>query len=79
MSSVNMEYKLGQVTAELDNVKQELDEVKDDLEKLQKSLDQLVELLTKGKGIFIGLLIAASSAGAMAGEIIDKIKEIVSG
>ena len=68
MSEHSFEYKLGQLDARMSDVEKDMKGVK-------QSVDTLVTTLTKGKGVFIGLLIAATSLGASAEKIIAAIKE----
>jgi len=70
MSEHSFEYKLGQLDARMSDVEKDMRGVK-------QSVDTLVSTLTKGKGVFIGLLIAATSLGASADRIITAIKEWV--
>ena len=66
--SDNLEFKVGKLTGELEDVKK-------DIEELTKSVNALVAMMTKGKGIFIGMLMVATTLGASFGSLIDNIKE----
>jgi hypothetical protein len=68
MSKESMEYKMGQLEARMKAVEDDLDEIK-------TSTKDISDALTKGKGVFIGLIIAASSAGAVANKLIAKWME----
>jgi hypothetical protein len=68
MTEESMEYKMGQLEARMKAV-----EV--DLQGISKSTEEISNALTKGKGVFIGLIIAASSAGAVANKLIAKLME----
>ena len=68
MSEVHMEYKMGQLEARMKEVEKDLLEIK-------KSTSDISNALTKGKGVFIGLIIAASSAGAVVNKLISKFME----
>lgn len=61
----SLEYKMGQLEGRLASVESDLDEIK-------KCTKQISNTLTKGKGVFIGLLVAASSAGAFLSELIKR-------
>jgi len=63
MTETNIQFKLGQLEARMERV-----EV--DLKHIKKSSKEISDALTKGKGIFIGLIIAASSVGAFVSKII---------
>jgi hypothetical protein len=63
-----MDYKMGQLEARMKEVEKDLSAIKD-------STSDISDALTKGKGIFIGLIIAASSAGAVANKLIAKWME----
>jgi len=67
MSEHSFEYKLGQLDSRMKAVESDMRGVKE-------SVDTLVTTLTKGRGVFIGLLIAATSLGASAEKIINTIK-----
>jgi hypothetical protein len=62
----NLEYKMGLLEGRMKAVEADLEEIK-------KSTGEISDALTKGKGVFIGLLIAASSAGAFLSEFIKKL------
>ena len=68
MSKESMEYKMGQLEARMKATE-------DDLAGIKKSTSDISNALTKGKGVFIGLIIAASSAGAVANKLIAKMME----
>jgi len=67
MSEHSFEYKLGQLDSRMKAVESDMRGVKE-------SVDTLVTTLTKCRGVFIGLLIAATSLGASAEKIINTIK-----
>ena len=64
----NMDYKLGQLEARMHAVEE-------DLKHISRSTSEISSALTKGKGVFIGLIIAASSAGAIANKVVAKWME----
>jgi len=64
--SESLEFKMGQLQARMNAVEA-------DLSKIKKNTDDISDALTKGKGVFIGLLIAASSVGALVSEFIKKL------
>ena len=64
--SESLEFKMGQLQARMNAVEADLSEIK-------KNTDDISDALTKGKGVFIGLLIAASSVGALVSEFIKKL------
>jgi len=66
MTETNIQFKLGQLEARMERVEA-------DLKHIKKSSKEISDALTKGKGIFIGLIIAASSVGAFASRIITSI------
>ncbi len=65
MEHETVDYKLGQLEARMR-------EVERDLASIKASTSDISAALTKGKGVFIGLIIAASSAGAVANKLIAK-------
>ena len=66
--SESLEYKMGQLEGRMTAVESSLKEIK-------KSTTEISDALTKGKGIFIGLIIAASSIGALASKAINHFVE----
>jgi len=63
---VNLEYKMGQLEGRMTAVETSLAEIK-------KNTSEISKTLTKGKGVLIGLLIAASSAGVIVSELIKRL------
>lgn len=62
---MDLEYKMGQVEARLDSLDSQVASVKEDTRKIASSLN-------KGKGIFIGLMLAAGGVGAFFSELFKK-------
>jgi hypothetical protein len=68
VSEQSIDYKMGQLEARMA-------EVEKDLSLIKESTTDISNALTKGKGVFIGLIIAASSAGVVANKLIAKFME----
>lgn len=58
---IEIEYKLGQLEARLENLEEQLEAIRKDTKATNAALN-------KGKGVLVGLVLAASGVGALINE-----------
>lgn len=63
--SESLELKVGQLQGRMSALEEDVRDIKE-------STKEISDALTKGKGVFIGLIIAAASGGAFLSEIFKK-------
>lgn len=65
MTEESMDYKIGRLVGRVNAIEADLHEIKE-------STKAISSALTQGKGIFLGLMIASASGGALISELIKK-------